>query len=46
MVSLSEAATMDRPEKRPLRTSVSISFSEADFEGTFQSHDDALVVTY
>ena len=45
MVSPPEANAMDRPEKRPQRTSVSITYSKADLEGTSQLHDDALVVT-
>lgn len=36
---------MDQLEKRPQTTSVPISFSEADLEGTSSAHDDALVVT-
>lgn len=45
MVSPSEAEASNRPDKRPRRASVQITFSEADFEGTSQPHEDALVVT-
>lgn len=40
-----KANVMDRPEKRPSRISILITFGEADLEGTSQRHDDALVVT-
>ncbi|XP_023921587.1 uncharacterized protein LOC112033042 [Quercus suber] len=40
-----ETDVMDRPKKRPRKTSISITFSEADLEGTSQPHDDALMVT-
>ena len=45
MVSPSEADASNRPDKRPRRAFVQITFSEADLEGTSQPHEDALVVT-
>lgn len=37
---------MDLLEKKPRIIAVLISFSEANFEGTSQAHNDTLVVTY
>ena len=46
VVTPPEIDVMDSPEKRSKRTSISITFSEADLEGMSQPHDDTLVVTY
>jgi len=43
VVTLTEANVIDRLEKRPMRISIPITFSEADLEGTSQPH--SLVVT-
>ncbi|XP_075645318.1 uncharacterized protein LOC142616327 [Castanea sativa] len=45
VVTPPEADSTDRPENKLKRTSVSITFGEANLEGTSQPHDDALVVT-
>lgn len=45
MISAPEANSGNRPEKKPRRTLVLITFSEVDLEGTSQPHDDALVIT-
>ena len=45
MASPSEAEALDRPEKKPRRTIVPITFGEIELERTSQLHDDALVMT-
>ncbi|XP_075640274.1 uncharacterized protein LOC142612028 [Castanea sativa] len=45
VVSSSEVKASDRPDKRPRRTPIMITFGETDLEGMSQSHNDALVVT-
>ena len=45
MVIPSKAEASNRPNKRPWRAFVRITFSEADLEGTSQLHEDALVLT-
>lgn len=36
----------NQPKKKPRRTLVPITFDEVNLEGTFQPHDDALVITW
>lgn len=45
MASASEAYSGNRPEKKPRRMLVPITFDEIDLEGTSQPHADALVIT-
>ena len=45
VATLSKAEVVDQPEKRLRVSKDSITFDEANLEGTSQPHDDALVVT-
>lgn len=46
MTSPFEVETADRPDKRPRKATVLITFGVIDLEGMTQPHDDALVVTF
>lgn len=45
VASPSKGETSDRPDKRPQRTTVPITFGKIDLEGTSQPHNDALIIT-
>ena len=45
MVSPPKVNAKNQPKKRPRKTSVPITFGEANLDGTSQPHGDALVVT-